>query len=196
MYFNQKYPSSRYQKQSYTLQKEIIYATWGSKGCRVSYAAIIVFYYVFIFPAGAIPQLKLAICRTKKYVKFSFLPLYIRPFLLYLSPGQQKKTKAVYIGCIMTAWIQLAKAQSSKLLKGNEYLEIWLKLMGVPGALSLWEPSRLCPVPWKGAAGPLCNWRDQILTPLNTVAQSWNHFPSVSLASPRHQEKKKKNTYI
>lgn len=100
MYFYQYHPSSRYQKQSHRQQKEIIYATWGTKGCRASSAAITVLYYMFIFPTGAISQIKLAICRTKKDVKFCFLPLckYHRPFVRNLSPRTTKEDKTrVYL---------------------------------------------------------------------------------------------------
>lgn len=66
MYFYQSHPSSKYQKQSHTQQKEIINATWGTKGYKASDEAITMLYCMFIFPTGAIPQIKLAICRTKK----------------------------------------------------------------------------------------------------------------------------------
>ena len=65
MCFYQYHPSSRYQRQSHTQSGEIIYATWGTKGCRAASAAITVLCFMFVFPTGVIPQIKLENCRKK-----------------------------------------------------------------------------------------------------------------------------------
>lgn len=161
-----------------------MYATCGTKRCRCSSAPDRLHYCMFIFPTGAIPQIKLAICRTKKKktdVKFCFLLLrkFHRPFVGNLSPRTTKEDKT-------RVW-DLWQPEYSFQKHHHETVitKWWVSRFLIEAKMSPGCPKALKAIQIVSSSLKkfLCKLRHQILTPFCTVAQSWNHFLSVSMFS-------------